>query len=564
VCVKRTGSHRFKLDRHDFTGIFLGYTATDQNIIYLNTTSGIVKSCHHAVFNEAWYLQPSRPTAAQLLYDLGIEDESTFVNLDGPVHPLPIGSIAPIIVPWPPPLQNVHKAAKPPPMSLFALLPLRLTAQPNSFAATAAWVNALPTAGTLASDIVTKFLIGPHDMAMIYMSPNPYGRTFEKEVDLRKLDITRHRTAGMRLLEKDGRLVLASINGSTPMAQIDRWQTHVRGAWLVSIDGTPVSTITEAQDIFTRLQTSTHPCILVFSHPETSPDISNKGLPIMSKEDFLQFTHDQLNNRLDLITDDPIFLQGGQYNIVESGNVHNYTMRVMRITRGRLLKQVDWTDWQDSEYLQLDQYDKQTMFGDPIAVDKDDAVFHLVWTYNIKALNGCKKARCVCDGSSRSGSVQVLDKTYANCVDQTSSRLFYAIAAAENLVVYGADVCNAFAEAPPPKQGFYVRPDRAFNEWWVNHKKRPPIPDGHVIPVLSAMQGQPESPRLWEKHADQILQELGLMPTVHKPCLYSSTINGNRIIFKRQVDDFAIAAPDPQTADILLDMLGNKLTMPVK
>ncbi len=111
----------------------------------------------------------------------------------------------------------------------------------------------------------------------------------------------------MRLLEKDGRLVLASINGSTPMAQIDRWQTHVRGAWLVSIDGTPVSTITEAQDIFTRLQTSTHPCILVFSHPETSPDISNKGLPIMSKEDFLQFTHDQLNNRLDLITDGPIF-----------------------------------------------------------------------------------------------------------------------------------------------------------------------------------------------------------------------------------------------------------------
>jgi hypothetical protein len=93
----------------------------------------------------------------------------------------------------------------------------------------------------------------------------------------------------------------------------------------------------------------------------------------------------------------------------------------MQLTQGRLLKQVDWTDWQDSEYLQLDQYDKQTMFGDPIAMDKDDAVFHLVWTYNIKALEGRKKAQCICDGSSRSGSVQVLDKTYANCIDQTSS-----------------------------------------------------------------------------------------------------------------------------------------------
>ncbi len=111
---------------------------------------------------------------------------------------------------------------------------------------------------------------------------------------------------------------------------------------------------------------------------------------------------------------------------------------------------------------------------------------------------------------------------------------------------------------------FYVCPDRAFNKWWVNHKKRPPIPDGHVIPVLSAMQGHPESPHPWEKHADQILWELELTPTVHKPCLYSGTINGNRIIFKQQVDGIAIAAPDPQTADILLNMLNNKLTMPVK
>jgi hypothetical protein len=111
------------------------------------------------------------------------------------------------------------------------------------------------------------------------------------------------------------------------------------------------------------------------------------------------------------------------------------------------------------------------MFGDPMAAKDDDAIFHLVWTYVIKALDGRKKARCVCDGSTRSGSVQVLNKTYANCVDRTSSQLFYAVAAAENLLVFGADVSNAFAEAPPPKQGFYICPDKAFNEWWVKHKK---------------------------------------------------------------------------------------------
>jgi hypothetical protein len=78
------------------------------------------------------------------------------------------------------------------------------------------------------------------------------------------------------------------------------------------------------------------------------------------------------------------------------------------------------------------------------------------------------------------------------------------------------------------------------------------------------MQGHPESSRLWEKHADQILRELGLTPTVHEPCLYSGMIVGNHVIFKRQVDDFAIAAPDSRTADILLDMLDNKLSMLLK
>jgi hypothetical protein len=57
VCVKQSGKRRAKLDCHDFKGIFLGYTATDQNIIYLDLDSGIVKRSHHAQFDEAWYLQ---------------------------------------------------------------------------------------------------------------------------------------------------------------------------------------------------------------------------------------------------------------------------------------------------------------------------------------------------------------------------------------------------------------------------------------------------------------------------------------------------------------------------
>jgi hypothetical protein len=78
------------------------------------------------------------------------------------------------------------------------------------------------------------------------------------------------------------------------------------------------------------------------------------------------------------------------------------------------------------------------------------------------------------------------------------------------------------------------------------------------------MQGHPESPRLWEKHADSIPREIGLTPTVHKLCLYSGIINGQGVLFMQQVDDFAIAAPNARAADLLLDMIDDKLTIPVK
>ncbi len=77
VCAKRSGNHRSKLDKHDFKGFILGYTATDHNIVYLDINLGIVKRSHHAQFDEAWYLQATRPPASQLLYDLSVEPDGS-------------------------------------------------------------------------------------------------------------------------------------------------------------------------------------------------------------------------------------------------------------------------------------------------------------------------------------------------------------------------------------------------------------------------------------------------------------------------------------------------------
>jgi hypothetical protein len=344
-------------------------------------------------------------------------------------------------------------------------------------------------------------------MALIYMSPDPYHKAFEEVLDLRRFDFTRHRTAGLCLAHVNGRLILGGITPSTPAAKIPRWRSQIKGAWLIKIGDTAVSTISNAHAAFAAIDSAGSSSVtLLFSHPEVRQNISHDGLPIVSSAPFTQHIHDQINHPWDFLTVAEYLRKAPPYEIVESGDVLNYVSRAMRLTRGKLLNQDDWSDWQGSEYLQLDQYDAQGMFGKPVAVTQEDAVFHLVWTYAIKVVDGRKKARCVCDGSTRSGMVRILAETYANCVDQTSSRLFYAISAAKNMLIFGADVSNVFAEAPPPKQGFFVRPDKAFHEWWVQHKGRSPIPDGHVIPILLAMQGHPESPRLWEKHADSILR----------------------------------------------------------
>jgi hypothetical protein len=147
-------------------------------------------------------------------------------------------------------------------------------------------------------------LTGAEDMAMVYILPDPFYGAFQEELDLRRFDLATHGTAGLNFVEIDQRLFLASIDPGTPGAHIPWWRTRICGAWLIKIDGTRVSTIADVMTIFCRLSTTNfRGCSLLFSHPKITPDISSTGLPIMSKSDFSQLTHNQLNNRVNLLKD---------------------------------------------------------------------------------------------------------------------------------------------------------------------------------------------------------------------------------------------------------------------
>jgi hypothetical protein len=126
-----------------------------------------------------------------------------------------------------------------------------------------------PPCRPMASDILLEFVIGQDNMAMIYMSPDPYFDLFEQQLDLRKFDLATHATAGLSLDEMDGHVNLALMSPSTPAAKIPDWQTHVQGAWLIKIRDAVISTIDNAKSAITNMINSgSTGMVLLFAHPE--------------------------------------------------------------------------------------------------------------------------------------------------------------------------------------------------------------------------------------------------------------------------------------------------------
>ena len=217
VCVRRTRRRRAKLDRNDFQGIFLGYTASDKNIRYLDLITGLVKTSHHAIFDKAWYTYSQRPPAAEFLNNLGLSQD-TKPTPGVLYHPMFAGT--PHTLPVKPP--SFFK------QSIAASIPIPeddSNSSKRGFAAAAAKVDRTVVYNT----VLSEFNIGKKDMAMVYLSLNPYHEAFEEQLDLKRFSFNKHPTTGICLTHHDGHMLLAEMSPSTPAAKIPRWRSRLCG-----------------------------------------------------------------------------------------------------------------------------------------------------------------------------------------------------------------------------------------------------------------------------------------------------------------------------------------------
>ena len=124
-----------------------------------------------------------------------------------------------------------------------------------------------------------------------------------------------------------------------------------------------------------------------------------------------------------------------------------------------------------------------------------------------------------------------------------------------NLVQIARDVKNIFTHARPLSRPTHIIPDnaiKAYYEW----KNKKPLPDRHVFPFISMLQGHYEAFPAWEEFITTKLTTLfDFKPTSYEPALSTAIINTYKVYLVRQADDFYFASTDLQTINKIITTL---------
>ena len=402
----------------------------------------------------------------------------------------------------------------------------------------------------------------------------------------RKLQVTCNSpTFGLNLSEDEtnGRVFLEDINKNSSASKLfsshKATRNKIRGAFIVSINGTQVFNKSSAITLLADLHSQgikTFDIQFAPEHKMSSQqqwkqlDEFNLFAPDPTTENTAQIDLNAIRAIASIRTGQPIpehiisdEMIRLSINALGSNTTTPAEEALGNFTRRKLKKLDNWDDWLQAERKQLDQFHDLEMFGDPTPLPHKAILLRPHWNYVIRK-SGERRSRNCCDGSKRAAPLlHAIASTYSSCVEQPIQRLFFALTALLNYKLYAGDAKDAYAHSPPPETPTYVALDSPFVDWY-KWKFGKSIDPNHVLPVQHALQGHPESGRLWEEHINKILSDpkLNFKATTHDKCIYQSVYKGVKLLMLQQVDDFLIASPNETLANEIYSIIGKKLQLP--
>jgi hypothetical protein len=557
VTAKKPGRWPTKGDPHCYHGIFLRYTATTKNFVYYDITTKRTKTATHKRLDEFHYGNPieQRPTMAQHMIDITSDDitkkqaygQTMPLNEFSEVHALPEPPAAAAA--------TLHAVDMDEPMiaTIQELPPDAPPDDPNSNDHAMIATIYEPENGYQDSDILN-----------IEMSLDIFGPS---TTEVLRID-PRHPTLGFEFHSpnQDARPVIKQCKSGTYAAKMKTWRSRFRHGTIRAIDGEYMDTIEDIRRTVATLKDSKRTdCKITIAHHEVSQPLTASGIPQLHFDQLHAIAHHLHGMKYG--DDHDLWGDYGSFPKMDEATIHQALIDELvaaKFTGRQLLCREDWQVWKEAEWKQLNSYHTQQMFAKPIPRPAKATVLPFVWAYLYKDGDPSKpKARGTCNGGKRYGKTVTLAHTYTSCVEQPGARLFWSLSALHSMTAIGADAGNAFAEAPPPVLPFYMAIDDQYRTWWTKKLGNPPIPEGYVLPVQHALQGHPEAPRLWEKHIVAILEKMGFKSTTHERCVYQTTVNGEKVLFLRQVDDFAVACRDTAISREIIRKVGAQLQVPL-
>jgi hypothetical protein len=515
-------------------GIFLGFTKTFKNIFYFDLSTGKVKEAQHVAFDEGFsgVADADAPPHARILRAAGLVPHGSptsddrldldIADINLEVDANPFLSIDELHVPFKPTADH----------------PLGLTFN-RCGKLLRAYVSGIhsPAERFNLRTFRRKFL-GSY---VVSIDDTPVFSLADTHAVLDRLQSLETPPKSIRIVLAPERKELASDSRSPPLHLQLSSLRHI--AALNAVPGEGFAKASAYSAALTAKAAS-------YSDSHVAAAVHRVDGPTLASSDDL----DPALASLIPLDDDPTPLS---LHRLQTSHMTEEERALSRLTRRNLLKLSNWTTWDESFDSQLDAQAKCGALGEPIPRPPHPAhVLRAQWVCAVKD-DGQRKARICLDGSKRSAPwLRELASTYASCIETPCMRLFYALAAAESMIVTTADSTNAYQHSPPPSTACFLEIDDAYASWYSKRHGKVLDRKALVVPVLKALQGHPEAGRLWEGMIVGILEtQLGFSSTVHERNLYRGLVDGQTVLVCRQVDDFAIASHDPATAEKLVSLI---------